>query len=296
MHAVKPQATVTAAFAGSFQDPVKGYEIASQMFLGGIDYIQTDSAATDRGIIQAANEKPGRMVSALDPAQYLLGPASVVAVVSPDFGQSLHRQAGAALAFDWQGGRHVQTGLGTGVIDFLLSPVYQEQGSMEIVARSAETWPHIETARAGIFNWLGCGAVQPDDMIAPPATEASCSPIARGWSIARTVTISAGGSLHGTGAAIPDWCRSESAHRAVMFGAENLPKTRFHGQDMKTIVYLLRVSTPRHDAGQQDHAECNSREARYSSEAYLERRRPTPLPSRSSRPKANARHRRGTGR
>ena len=152
VHAVKPQATVTAAFAGSFQDPVKGYEIASQMFLGGIDYIQTDSAATDRGIIQAANEKPGRMVSALDPAQYLLGPASVVAVVSPDFGQSLHRQAGAALAFDWQGGRHVQTGLGTGVIDFLLSPVYQEQGSMEIVARSAETWPHIETARAGIFN------------------------------------------------------------------------------------------------------------------------------------------------
>ena len=152
VHAVKPQATVTAAFAGSFQDPAKGYEIASQMFLGGIDYIQTDSAATDRGIIQAANEKSGRMVSALDPAQYVLGPASVVAVVSLDFGQSLHSEAGAALAFDWQGGRHIQTGLGTGVIDFLLSPVYQEQGPMEIAARSAETWPHLETARAGILN------------------------------------------------------------------------------------------------------------------------------------------------
>ena len=39
------------AFAGSFQDPAKGYEIASQMLLGGIDYIQTDSAATDPGIV-----------------------------------------------------------------------------------------------------------------------------------------------------------------------------------------------------------------------------------------------------
>ena len=70
VHAVNPEATVTAAFAGSFQDPAKGYEIASQMFLDGIDYIQTDSAATDGGIIQAANEREGAMVSALDPAQY----------------------------------------------------------------------------------------------------------------------------------------------------------------------------------------------------------------------------------
>jgi hypothetical protein len=44
------------------------------MFQGGIDYIQADAVATDGGIIQAANEGAGRMVSALDPAQYPLGP------------------------------------------------------------------------------------------------------------------------------------------------------------------------------------------------------------------------------
>ena len=44
-----------AAFAGSFQDPAKGQEIATQMYQGGVDYIQTDSAATDAGIIAAAN-------------------------------------------------------------------------------------------------------------------------------------------------------------------------------------------------------------------------------------------------
>ena len=152
VHAVNPEATVTAAFAGSFQDPAKGYEIASQMFLDGIDYIQTDSAATDGGIIQAANERDGAMVSALDPAQYALGPASVIGVVSLDFGQSLHNEASAALGADWQGGRHVPTGLGSGVIDFLLSPVYQEQGPQDIVARSQDAWPHVEAARAGILD------------------------------------------------------------------------------------------------------------------------------------------------
>ena len=71
---VNPSYTFTPAFAGSFQDPAKGHEIASQMYQGGIDYIQTDSAATDTGIIQAANEGEGRMVSAISPAQYKIGP------------------------------------------------------------------------------------------------------------------------------------------------------------------------------------------------------------------------------
>ena len=152
VHAVDPEATVTAAFAGSFQDPAKGFEIASQMFLDGIDYIQTDSAATDGGIIQAANEREGVMVSALDPAQYPLGPGSVIGVVSLDFGQSLHNETSAALAGGWQGGRHVPTGLGSGVIDFLRSPLYREQGPAAIVARSDEAWPAVEAARAGILD------------------------------------------------------------------------------------------------------------------------------------------------
>ena len=152
VHAADPKATVTAAFAGSFQDPAKGYEIASQMFVDGIDYIQTDSAATDGGIIQAANERPGRMVSALDPAQYALGPASVIGVVSLDFGQSLHNETSAALGANWQGGRHVPTGLGSGVIDFLRSPLYRVEGPQEIVARADETWPQVEAARAGILD------------------------------------------------------------------------------------------------------------------------------------------------
>ncbi len=149
---VRPDATVTAAFAGSFQDPAKGQEIAAQMFSDGIDYIQTDAAATDGGIIAAANEGEGRMVSALDPAQYPLGPKSVIGIVGLDFGLSLYNEVSKALGSTWAGGTHVSTGLDTGVIDFKLSPVYAEQGPTDIVASSKEIWTEIETARAGILD------------------------------------------------------------------------------------------------------------------------------------------------
>ena len=152
VHSVDPDATVTAAFAGSFQDPAKGYEIAAQMYLDGIDYIQTDAAATDGGIIQAANESPGRMVSALSPAQYQLGPGSVISIVNLDFGQSLYNEVGSALTPDWSGGTHVSTGIGSGVIEFERSPLFTEQGPGELVAASDQAWPQVETARAGIID------------------------------------------------------------------------------------------------------------------------------------------------
>jgi basic membrane protein A len=43
---VRDDITATVAFTGSFQDPAKGLEVASQMYSGGIDFIQTDSGAT----------------------------------------------------------------------------------------------------------------------------------------------------------------------------------------------------------------------------------------------------------
>ena len=69
-----------------------------------------------------------------------------------DFGASLYNEVAKALSDDWEGGTHVSTGLGTGVIDFILSPVYQEQGPADIVAKSKEIWPEIEKIRAAILD------------------------------------------------------------------------------------------------------------------------------------------------
>jgi basic membrane protein A len=143
--------TFNAAFAGSFQDPAKGQEIATQMYQGGVDFIQTDGAATDGGVIAAANEGAGRLVSGISPAQHKLGPKSVVALVSLDFGQSLYNEVSRTFDGSWKGG-HLKTGLGTGVIDFVLSPVFQEQGPPDNAAKAKAVWPQIEKAKAGILD------------------------------------------------------------------------------------------------------------------------------------------------
>ncbi len=147
---VGPNIMVSGAFAGSFQDPAKGHEIASQMFQGGVDYIQTDSAATDTGIIQAATEGAGRMVSAISKEQFKLGPKAVAAIVKLDFGLSLETEVDRALAPGWTGG-HVATGLNGGIIDFELSDVFLKQGPPDLVAKAREVWPSIEAARKDII-------------------------------------------------------------------------------------------------------------------------------------------------
>lgn len=152
VQSVKPDATVTAAFAGSFQDPAKGQEIATQMYNSGIDYIQTDAAATDGGIIAAASEQEGRMVSCLAPAQFQLGPKSVISIVSLDFGVSLYNEVTNAVGSGWKGGVHEHTGLGTGVIDFIPSPIFAEQGPPALTAKAKEALAEVDKVRAGILD------------------------------------------------------------------------------------------------------------------------------------------------
>lgn len=152
VHSVNPGATVTVVFAGSFQDPAKGQEIASQMYNGGIDYIQTDAAATDGGIIAAANEKEGRLVSCLAPAQFKLGPKSVISIVGLDFGASLYNEVSDAVGPGWKGGTHEHTGLGTGVIDFIPSPVFAEQGPAALTAKVKDALAEVDKVRAGIVG------------------------------------------------------------------------------------------------------------------------------------------------
>jgi len=149
---VRPDASVAVAFAGSFQDPAKGQEIATQMYSSGIDFIQTDAAATDFGIIAAAKEGEGRLVSVLDPAQFPQGPKNVISIVGLDFGNSLYNEVTKAVGNDFAGGTHEHTGLGTGVIDFIPSPLFAEQGPADIVAKAKEAEPEIAAARTAILN------------------------------------------------------------------------------------------------------------------------------------------------
>ncbi len=142
-------AGVNGVFAGSFNDPAKGHDIAAQMFRAGVDVIQTDAAATDNGVIQAADEGANRLVSGVSAPQFKLGPATVPAIVQLDFGLSLYQQASRALQPGWSGG-HIETGLVGGVIDFKRSPLFLAQGPREWVAKVDSVWPDIEATKAAI--------------------------------------------------------------------------------------------------------------------------------------------------
>jgi basic membrane protein A and related proteins len=143
--------TVRGAFAGSFQDPTKGREIANQIFGSGVDFIQTDGAATDAGVIRAASEGGNRVVSAVFRTQFKLGPKTVAASVLVNFGQSLSDQVAYALSGHFTGGHYVSN-LADGIIDFVPSPLFMAGGPPVYVARAQAAWPSIEQAKQAIIN------------------------------------------------------------------------------------------------------------------------------------------------
>jgi basic membrane protein A len=143
--------TVKGAFAGSFQDPTKGREIAGQLFGTGIDFIQTDGAATDAGVIRAASEGSNRVVSAVFRTQFKLGPKTVAASVLVNFGQSLSDQVTNALSGHFTGGHYVSN-LADGIIDFVPSPLFMVNGPPVYVARAKAAWPSVDQAKQAIIK------------------------------------------------------------------------------------------------------------------------------------------------
>jgi len=148
--AANPSATAVSAFAGSFQDPAKGHEIAAQMYGSGVEYIFTDGAATDAGVIQAANEGADRYTSSISPAQFKLGPKTVAVLTTLDFGLSLYRNAVDALSPDFKGG-HYATGLNDGVIDFIPSEAFEKEGPPDAVAKMKSIMPEIDKLKKDII-------------------------------------------------------------------------------------------------------------------------------------------------
>jgi basic membrane protein A len=150
VRSVLPGARLASAFVGSFQDPVKALEIARQMYQSGIDFIQAESSASDAGIIEAANEHGGRLVSAGSRPEFALGPQSIAAIVLCDFALSLYAQTTQALAPLWHGG-HYRSGLQDGVVDFIASPQFLAHGPREDVARLGAAWPLVSMAKRQII-------------------------------------------------------------------------------------------------------------------------------------------------
>ncbi|MCY3795581.1 MAG: BMP family ABC transporter substrate-binding protein, partial [Gammaproteobacteria bacterium] len=140
--------TGEAAFADSFEDPAKGRELGAALYDGGVDIIMTDAAATDLGVIQAAEEKGGYVIGGSE--NYFNSPA-VIASVLLYWAQVLYDQVEHALSDDYTPG-YVGAGVAEGGVDLLVNPDFLANGPAEIVDIINATLGEIDEARSQITD------------------------------------------------------------------------------------------------------------------------------------------------
>ncbi|MCY3997502.1 MAG: BMP family ABC transporter substrate-binding protein [Rhodobacter sp.] len=132
--AVKPEATVTHAFVQSFEDPVKGREVAAGLYDRGIDVIYTGAAASDIGVVEAADETDNLVIVA-SPPLVEQAPESVGFVASFEWARTMMIEIENALG-DFESGFRVG-GIATGEIIMTFSDAYAATNPRAPEARAA---------------------------------------------------------------------------------------------------------------------------------------------------------------
>ncbi len=64
---INPDIETTAVFIESFEDPVKGRELAAGLYSSGVDFIFTGAAASDIGVVEAASDNDALVMVASAP-------------------------------------------------------------------------------------------------------------------------------------------------------------------------------------------------------------------------------------
>ncbi len=99
-----PDANVEFAFVGSYEDPAKAKEIAIAMIAKGCDIIQTDSGASNAGVIEACKDAgilcSGEITDFYDTYDGFFG------VVGIGFGDTAYKAIEACVKGEFPGGEH----------------------------------------------------------------------------------------------------------------------------------------------------------------------------------------------
>lgn len=99
-----PDATVDFAFVGSYEDPAKAKEIASAMISNGCDIVQTNSGASNAGVIEAC--KDAKVLCAGEITDFYDTYDGFVGIVGIGFGETLYSAVESAVKGDFPGGEH----------------------------------------------------------------------------------------------------------------------------------------------------------------------------------------------
>ena len=147
---VNPNIQTTATFIESFEDPVKGREIAANLYSQGIDFIFTGAAASDIGVVEAAKSADGLVMVASKPLVNR-APENVAILVSIEWEKTIVREIEYALSDDFEGGFH-RADVTTGEIGFTIPDEFLGATTPERVSRAKAARKALDSAVAGIRN------------------------------------------------------------------------------------------------------------------------------------------------
>ncbi len=102
-HSINPDIETTATFIESFEDPVRGREVAAGLYASGVDFIFTGAAASDIGVVEAASDNDALVMVASAPLVEQ-SPANVAILVLIEWEKTILQEIEMALDAETRGG------------------------------------------------------------------------------------------------------------------------------------------------------------------------------------------------
>lgn len=102
--AANPNVSVESAYVGSYEDPAKAKEITAAMIAKGCDFVQTDSGASNAGVVEAAKE--ANILCAGEITDFYSTYPGFVGIIGIGFGQNGYDAIKAAVEGNFPGGEH----------------------------------------------------------------------------------------------------------------------------------------------------------------------------------------------
>ncbi len=138
----------TATFVESFEDPVKGRELAAGLYASGVDFIFTGAAASDVGVVEAATDS-GQLVMVASTPLVEQSPANVGIVVSIEWAKTILQEIEAAIGPSFEPGFR-RASVQTGEIDFNIPEAFLEATTDERRAKAEAAMSSVDEAVAAI--------------------------------------------------------------------------------------------------------------------------------------------------
>jgi basic membrane lipoprotein Med (substrate-binding protein (PBP1-ABC) superfamily) len=151
--AANPDATVDFAFVGSYEDPAKAKEFANAMIANGCDVLQTNSGASNAGVVEAAKDAgvlaTGEITDFYDTYNGFYG------VIGIGFGDTVYTAIEDLVNGQFPGGEHGVRGLKNGgyamhwdTYERFARPIRNTPGAFRRITEANE----LERSRRGVFG------------------------------------------------------------------------------------------------------------------------------------------------